>query len=80
LPPKRIPEPLRRSLAAALVALALACVARPAAACPSCAASRAARAQIFDDGFYRNLAVAVLPFLLVGAVCLRAQNIGRRRP
>jgi hypothetical protein len=38
------------------------------------------RAHERSCGFYRNLAVAVLPFLLIGAVCLRAQNIGRGRP
>jgi hypothetical protein len=34
---------------------------------------------VFDSDFFRNLAIAVLPFVLIGAVCLRAEHVGRSR-
>lgn len=68
----------RRALAALLIAIAVACFAPPARACPGCEAARVARSEIFGAGFFRNLAVAVLPFVIIGAVCLRLQNLGRR--
>jgi hypothetical protein len=53
----------------------------PAAACPSCAAGQAARREVWADGFCYNLAAALLPFVLVGAVSARLHRIGRaRRP
>lgn len=72
-------EQLRRGLAAAVAAVGLALAAPPAHACPGCAAARSARTEIFGDGFFRNLAIAVLPFLIIGAVCLHVQNSGRWR-
>ncbi len=34
-------------------------------ACPDCPTARAARALLFHDGFWTNLAFAILPFALV---------------
>jgi hypothetical protein len=68
----------RRALASLLIAAALACFAPAAHACPGCEAASLARSEIFDDGFFRNLAVALLPFVIIGAVCVRVQNLGRR--
>ena len=50
----------------------------PALACPSCPPGREARSEVWSDGFARNLATAIVPFLLIGAVALRAEAIGRR--
>jgi len=50
----------------------------PALACPSCAPGLQARAEVWSDGFLRNLATAALPFVVVGAVCARLQKVGRR--
>jgi hypothetical protein len=69
---------MRRTVAALLIAAALACFAPSARACPGCEAASLARSEIFADGFLRNLAVALLPFVIIGAVCLRVQNLGRR--
>jgi hypothetical protein len=57
---------------------ALACSVAPARACPNCAAGREARAAVWSDGFVRNLATAVLPFVVIGAVCARLHDVGRR--
>jgi hypothetical protein len=69
---------MRRAIVALLIAAALACFAPSARACPGCEAASVARSEIFGDGFFRNLAVAVLPFVIIGAVCLRVQNLGRQ--
>jgi hypothetical protein len=69
----------RTLLAPSLIAAALAFVAPPARACPGCAAGVAARAQALGDDFFRNLAIAVLPFVIIGAVCVRAEHVGRWR-
>jgi hypothetical protein len=70
-------ERLRWAFAALLIAAAVTCSARPASACPGCAAASAARAEIFGEAFFRNLAVAALPFVIIGAVCARVQRLGR---
>lgn len=72
-------ETFRRAVVTVLAVIALIAIARSASACPSCPSALVTRAQIFDEGFFRNLAVAVLPFLLIGAVCVRVQEIGRPR-
>lgn len=49
----------------------------PARACPNCPAAELARRQVWRDRFVDNLAVAALPFIIIGAVCARAHSIGR---
>jgi hypothetical protein len=51
----------------------------PAHACPNCPAAEQARRQVWRDRFADNLAVAALPFIIIGAVCARAHGIGRQR-
>lgn len=46
-------------------------------ACPNCPAARAARQQVCDDGLAQNLAIALVPFLLVGLVSAWAERIGK---
>jgi hypothetical protein len=48
-------------------------------ACPNCPVGRAARQQVCDDGLATNLVIALVPFLLVGAVSVWAERIGRAR-
>ncbi len=64
-----------------LAAVSLTCVsgAPSAHACPNCPAAEQARSQVWRDRFADNLAVAVLPFVIIGAVCARAHGIGRQR-
>ena len=50
----------------------------PAEACPNCAVGRQARTEVFRESFGFNLFVALLPFLMIGAICLRAEAIGRQ--
>jgi hypothetical protein len=50
-----------------------------AAACPNCAIGQQARRQFWSDDFLRTLAVVLLPFVAIGACCVRAEGIGRRR-
>ena len=52
-------------------------VAGPAGACPDCTVGREARAQLWSDGFGLNLLLALVPFLVIGAVSLWANRIGR---
>jgi hypothetical protein len=59
------------------IAFAILILTAPAAACPDCAEGVQARAAVWRDGFGHNWAVAALPFLIVGALCARAQAIGR---
>ncbi|MET0387268.1 MAG: hypothetical protein ABW321_14965 [Polyangiales bacterium] len=51
--------------------------ARTAYACPSCAEGIQARSDVLSDGFGQNLLIAVLPFVLIGGICLRAEEVGR---
>jgi hypothetical protein len=66
-----------RAGALAFVLVATFAVPRSVAACPDCAVGRQARAAVVRDDFGKNLFVALLPFLLIGAVCLRVETIGR---
>ena len=52
-------------------------VARPAGACPDCAVGRQARAQLWTDGFSQNLLLALAPFLVIGALSVGANRIGK---
>jgi len=61
---------------AAVVGLASTALAPVARACPKCAEGRQARSEVWRDHFGENLASALLPFLIIGAVCLRADTIG----
>ena len=49
----------------------------PATACPNCAVGQQARSEVWNDDFGKNLLVALLPFLVIGALCVRAERIGR---
>ena len=68
---------MRALVHAATVAGALAAAA-PALACPSCPEGQKARSEVWNDDFATNLAVAALPFIVIGAVAARADGIGRR--
>ena len=57
--------------------IALLVIARPAGACPDCAVGRRARAQLWTDDFGPNLLLALAPFLIIGAVSVWANRIGR---
>jgi hypothetical protein len=59
------------------IALCAVSIATPAGACPNCVVGREARARVWSDAFAPRLAVAVLPFLLIGAICLRVEGLGR---
>jgi hypothetical protein len=50
---------------------------RSAQACPSCAIGVQARAEVWNDAFESRLVVALLPFLIIGAICFGAERIGR---
>lgn len=54
-------------------------VATLADACPSCPVGQEARRQVWRDRFIDNLAVTLLPFLIIGAVSARVHHIGRPR-
>jgi hypothetical protein len=58
-------------------ACALLLLAPPACACPRCAEGMQARQAVLHEDFGRNLAVAALPFLLIGALCARLDAIGK---
>jgi hypothetical protein len=69
-----------RVSAAWAIPLALAVtVARPALACPSCAAGIEARAELWSRDFALHLLAALVPFLIVGLACVYAERIGRQR-
>lgn len=76
---KRALPGLPKSLATGLVGV-LTLQAAVARACPDCAVGRAARRRVWLDDFALNLAVALLPFLVVAAVSLWADRIGRSAP
>jgi hypothetical protein len=52
---------------------------RIAFACPSCPTTNTVRWIVLGDGFWFNALVAVLPFIVVGAVSYFAHGIGRVR-
>lgn len=60
--------------AASMAALALTA---PASACPGCALGQEARREVWRDDFFPHLAVAVLPFIIIGAICARLHTLGR---
>jgi hypothetical protein len=71
---------LDRTLVAALgVASLLLTSSAPIGACPGCPVGRSAREQVFQDGFAMNLLVAILPFAVVGLVCMWVERPGRVR-
>jgi hypothetical protein len=66
-------EPLLRAFLSASALL----LTRTASACPNCALGRQARADVWSYDFTWNLAVALLPFLVVGAICSRLETSDR---
>ena len=68
-----------RSVVAVLSMGATLSLAAPAAACPNCAVGRQARNEVWSDDFGRNMVVALLPFIVIGAICVRADRVGRAR-
>lgn len=68
-----------RILTAGLVLMGALAVAAPASACPDCAVGQQARSEVWNEHFGPNLFVALLPFLFIGAICVRAEGIGRPR-
>lgn len=69
-----------RSVGAVLSTGAMFFAAAPAAACPDCAVGRQARSEVWNDDFARNVFVALLPFIVIGTICVRVERIGRMRP
>ena len=67
------------SFVTTLTTLATLAIAWPSWACPDCAVGRTARKQVFGDAFATNLLLTVLPFVVVGAVSLGCERIGRAR-
>jgi hypothetical protein len=58
-------------------AAALTLTVAPALACPRCAVGQEARRQVWQDDFFPHLAAAVLPFVIIGAICARLHALGR---
>ena len=58
-----------------LFASGLAC-SSPALACPDCAVGRAARAAVWNDGFFPQLCLVLLPLVLIGAIAAVLYRIG----
>lgn len=50
-----------------------------ARACPDCDAGRIARYRFFTDGFALNLAVLLVPFVVIAFAALAADRFGRPR-
>jgi hypothetical protein len=77
---------VRRALRVALLRALIACAALTVTttvtltveACPNCAAGREARSEVWSGDFVFNFFVSVVPFLLIGAICVCAEAIGRR--
>jgi hypothetical protein len=59
----------------ALFALGLVC-ASSALACPDCPVGRAARAAVWNDGFFPQLCLVLLPLVLIGAIAAALYRIG----
>lgn len=55
-------------------------VAGTALACPDCETARVVRASIQDDHFWTYLMMALVPFLLIGAVSALLYRVGLPRP
>jgi len=71
---------LLRVLLGALPACTALGIASPARACPNCAVGRQARSEVWNQDFGENLTVALLPFAIVGALCVRIEAESRRPP
>lgn len=69
---------LRAALVIALVVSVLACA--PALACPNCPTSRLVATIVCGDGWWRNVAAVVSPFIVWGAVAWRLNRIDGGRP
>lgn len=54
-------------------------VAGTALACPDCETARVVRASIQDDHFWTYLMMALVPFLLIGAVSALLYRVGLPR-
>ena len=65
------------AIAACSAVASILTLASPAAACPDCAVGRQARSEVWNQDFGPNLLFALLPFLLIGVICLAAERIGR---
>lgn len=48
-----------------------------ASACPGCAAGVQARGEVWSQDFAKNLAFCTLPFLVIAALCVRVERLGR---
>jgi hypothetical protein len=71
---------LARAAVVALPVIATSLLAAPLQACPSCPTSREARSQVWSHDFALNLLFTALPFLVIGAICVRVEAIGRSGP
>ena len=62
-------------------ALAFSAVTQPglALACPDCPAAQLVRASVFDQRFWSQLALVLLPLLILGAVAALTYRIGSPR-
>lgn len=47
-------------------------------ACPNCAVGRATRSRVWSDDFLLYLTLSALPFVLIGALCIGIEVLGRR--
>lgn len=50
-----------------------------AEACPSCATGESARSEVWADDFGYYLCVALLPFVIIGAICAYVERRGAER-
>jgi hypothetical protein len=64
------------AVSSALVAMT---ITLSATACPNCAVGKQARSAVWSDDFGFHLALAAIPFIVIGALCLCAEWIGRAR-
>ena len=70
---------LARAAVIALTIFATTLLVTPLEACPSCATGRQARSEVWDDEFALHLLFAALPFLVIGAICVRVEAMDRSR-
>lgn len=68
----------------AVILLLLLTISSLAHACPGCPLGNDVRATVWRDGFWENLGVALLPFLVAAAACVNGRVLERwlkpRRP
>jgi hypothetical protein len=67
---------MRRSAVPAALGIVLSSFARDAAACPSCPTADAVRCIVFGEGFWTTLAIATLPFAIVGGISVFLHGAG----